>query len=186
VVTIAKRALPLVALLLLAVVIVWPEMHRGQRLAVVKSNPVVADPASGTMSNGRFNGLNENGEPFTITAATALQVGQSRIDLGAPVGDMSLKGGSWLQAKGHHGVYDQLSGQLDLAEDVMLYRDDGTTMTTDSATIDTKQGAAISADRVHVEGPFGTLDAQGFSLVDRGGVLQFTGPGRLLLRGAGE
>jgi lipopolysaccharide export system protein LptC len=37
---------------------------------------------------------------------------------------------------------------------------------------------------VHAEGPFGTLDAQGFAVTDRGAVIQFPGPGRLLLNAA--
>ena len=81
------------------------------------------------------------------------------------------------------GVYAPHDGQLDLTGDVLLYRDDGMTLTTDTATIDLKAGAATGAERVHAEGPFGTLDAQGFALTDRGGVIQFTGPGRLVLNG---
>jgi lipopolysaccharide export system protein LptC len=47
-----------------------------------------------------------------------------------------------------------------------------------------KQGAATSNDYTHAEGPFGTLDAEGFTLVDRGGVIQFHGPAKLVLNGA--
>jgi lipopolysaccharide export system protein LptC len=47
-----------------------------------------------------------------------------------------------------------------------------------------KQGAAASNDYTHAEGPFGTLDAQGFMLVDKGNVIQFFGPARLVLNGA--
>ena len=79
------------------------------------------------------------------------------------------------------GVYTQHAGQLDLSGDVVLYRDDGLTLLTDAATLDLKAGVASSADRVHAEGPFGTLDAQGFAVVDHGSVAQFTGPGRLVL-----
>jgi lipopolysaccharide export system protein LptC len=39
---------------------------------------------------------------------------------------------------------------------------------------------------VHAEGPFGTLDAQGFALTDKGSVIQFTGPGRLVLNGRNQ
>jgi hypothetical protein len=35
----------------------------------------------------------------------------------------------------------------------------------------------------HAEGPFGTLDAQGFTATDGGTVIHFAGPGRLLLNG---
>jgi lipopolysaccharide export system protein LptC len=84
------------------------------------------------------------------------------------------------------GVYMQGSNQLDLSGDVTLYRDDGTTLTTDAVTVDLGAGAASSAAKVHVEGPFGTLDAQGFTVLDRGTAVQFSGPGRLVLNGGGK
>ena len=43
--------------------------------------------------------------------------------------------------------------------------------------------AAASHEMVHAEGPFGVLDAQGFTVLDRGAVVQFTGPARLVLNG---
>jgi len=69
---------------------------------------------------------------------------------------------------------------------VTLYRDDGTTVTTDSASLDLKNGAAASSEPTHAEGPFGTLDAQGFTLTDKGTAIQFTGPARLVLNGEGK
>jgi len=57
-------------------------------------------------------------------------------------------------------------------------------MNSATATINLKQGAATSADYTHAEGPFGTLDAEGFTMMDRGGVVQFHGPARLVLNGA--
>jgi lipopolysaccharide export system protein LptC len=77
----------------------------------------------------------------------------------------------------------QHADQLDLSQDVMLYRQDGTILTSDTATLDMKRGAATSADFTHAEGPFGTLDAQGFTLVDKGGIIQFHGPAKLVLNG---
>jgi len=74
-------------------------------------------------------------------------------------------------------------GQLDLSHDVTLYRDDGTTLHTQSASIDMKASAAAGNEPVHAEGPFGTLDAQGFALTDKGDVIQFVGPARLILNG---
>ena len=49
--------------------------------------------------------------------------------------------------------------------------------------MDLKAGVATSAARVHVEGPFGTLDAQGFTVSDRATSASFVGPGRMVLNG---
>ena len=35
-----------------------------------------------------------------------------------------------------------------------------------------------------MEGPFGTLDSEGFTLVDKGTAVQFAGPARLVMNGA--
>jgi lipopolysaccharide export system protein LptC len=76
--------------------------------------------------------------------------------------------------------------QLDLVKDVTLYRDDGTTMHTESASIDVKAGAAAGSEAVHAEGPFGVLDAQGFTVMDKGEAIDFPGPAHLVLNGAGH
>jgi len=81
-------------------------------------------------------------------------------------------------------VFLQHANQLDLSGAVTLYRDDGTTMTTASASVDLKNGAAASAEPTHAEGPFGTLDAQGFTLTDKGTAIQFAGPAHLVLNGS--
>jgi len=73
---------------------------------------------------------------------------------------------------------------LDLSHDVQLYRDDGVTMRTQSAAVDLKQGAAASSDRTHAEGPFGQLDSQGFTVLDKGSTIQFQGPAHLILNQA--
>ncbi len=183
-VSVTKRLLPAVALILLTMVAIWPEIDMdatGRRLAFRRS---LVEPDSGELTRPRYNGIDEHGRPYTLTADRARQVSQERINLTAPIGDLTLASGTWLQARGSHGVYLQGISQLDLDGDVNLYRDDGTVLSTDTMTIDLRQGAAASDAQVHVEGPFGVLDAQGFALVDKGAAIQFQGPARLQLNGA--
>jgi lipopolysaccharide export system protein LptC len=184
-VMITKRVLPVIALALLTSIALWPEIGRDARnghLGDVSS----VEAQSGLMTQARYNGVDTGGRPYTVTAVTARQSTPDRIDLTSPVGDMTLANGTWLRGEGKVGVYMQQEGQLDLTGNVTLYRDDGITLQTDTATLDVKQGAASTADRVHVEGPFGTLDAQGFTVLDHGTLIRFAGPGRLLLNGSSK
>ncbi len=181
---VAKRLLPVLALALLGAVALWPEIARDTDRSRLSYRRGGAPPESGEMVAASYHGVDANGRPYTMTAATARQVDPDRINLNDPKGDITLESGNWLMAQSRHGVYLQHEGSLDLSEDVHLYRDDGTTLDTATATLDLKQGAAAGADQVHAEGPFGTLDAQGFAVTDRGAVMQFTGPGRLLLNSA--
>ncbi len=180
----AKRLLPLAALALLGSLALWPELSRqtdaAARLAF-RSHGVAVD--GGQLVDANYSGVDARDRPYTMTASRARQVTPDRIDLTDVKADLGAGAPGWLMIESKAGVYNQHGGQLDLSGDVRLYREDGTTMLTDSAAIDLKAGAGASADKVHAEGPFGQLDAQGFTLTDRGAVIQFTGPGRLILNG---
>jgi lipopolysaccharide export system protein LptC len=182
-VAVAKRLLPLAALALLASVVLWPELTRDtERTRLAARNAGIA-AEGGQLTEATYHGVDERGRPFTVTADSAQQTTPERVDLTMPKGDLTLESGNWVLLQSRQGVYRQQLGALDLSGDVQLYRDDGTTMQTDSAAIDLKAGAVVGAEMVHAEGSFGTLDAQGFSFLDRGAVIQFTGPGRLILNG---
>ncbi len=183
-VALAKRLLPAVALILLTAIVAYPEFVRDRTAARMALKANLPDPESGKLIRAQYNGVDERGQPYTVTADTARQVSQDRVDLTDPISDLLTESNHWLQGKAAQGVYIQPLGQLDLQGDVTLYRDDGTTLLTDTATMDMKNSAASSQDKVHVEGPFGVLDAQGFAVTDRGQTMQFTGPGRLIIDGA--
>lgn len=185
-VSLAKWLLPAVALGLLSLLAIWPELasQADKARLVYRRGGLVPD--SGMLTSPRYMGEDESRQPYTLTAASARQMGPERIDLTLPVGDIILSGGSWVQVNAARGVFVQKLSVLDLEGEVTLYRDDGTMLVTDAVTVDLREGAAAGAGRVRVEGPFGTLDAQGFTLTDRGHVVQFHGPGRLVLNGGGR
>lgn len=182
IITLTKWALPAAALALLTSIAAWPELDRVRESARIALQHASAGGA--TLTDARYHGVDEQGRPYTVTAATAQQDGPDRVNLTSPKGDITLSDGTWLMVQSKDGVYLQHSNQLDLSRDVTLYRDDGTTVTTASASINLKAGAAASSQPTHAEGPFGTLDAQGFVLTDKGTAIQFSGPAHLVLSGS--
>lgn len=178
-----KFLLLTVALLLLASIALWPEFDRAADRARVSMIGMGATVEGARVRDAHYRGVDEHNRPFTVTAATAVQKNENRIDLTAPNADITLENSSWLNVRSKLGVYARKDGQLDLSVGVVLYRDDGTTMTTASATIDTKAGAAVGTEATHAEGPFGTLDAAGFTTVEKGAAIQFWGPARVELNG---
>lgn len=162
---------------------VWPELDRATRQAQIAFRRIAGMVDGASMNNARYRGTDERGRPYTMTADTARQAGQGRIDLVEPKGDMTTENGGWLLVESRQGVFLQHSNQLDLSRDVMLYRADGMVLRTQTMAVDMKAGAASGNDAVHVEGPLGTLDAQGFVLFDKGAVIQFTGPARMVMNG---
>lgn len=180
-----KWLLPVLAIALLSLIAVWPELARVTDESRISFRRVFgALPDSAVIIEPHYRGVDARGRPYTLTADTATQVSSERVNLGAPVGDVTLEGGHWMMVQSKDGVFLQHRDLLDLSHDVQLYRDDGITMRTQSASVDLKQGAAASSDRTHAEGPFGQLDSQGFTVLDKGSTIQFQGPAHLVLNQA--
>jgi lipopolysaccharide export system protein LptC len=181
-VRVAKYLLPVAALALLSSIALWPEISRTiDRGRVTWHRLTMVDPTSGTMKRPRYRGYDGQNQPYTVVADTADRAGPERFNLHNPRGDLTLHNGTWLQVRSRKGAYFQHPGLLDLFQDVVLYRQDGTIMDTSAATVDMHGGAVTSDEYTHAEGPFGQLDAQGFTLLDKGNVVQFHGPAKLVL-----
>jgi lipopolysaccharide export system protein LptC len=183
-ITVTKWMLPLGAMGLLALIALWPEISQTTAKARLTMAHVSGELDGGKLIDARYNGVDEKGRPYTITAATAWQIDTERVGLTQPKGDITLENGTWLMLTSKEGTFVQHANQLDMVKDVTLYRDDGTTMHTESASIDLKAGAAAGSEPVHVEGPFGVLDAQGFTVMDKGTAIDFPGPAHVVLNGA--
>jgi len=174
-----------VAIILLLSIAMWPELQHGLQSGRVTWRRLAAiDPNAGQMVRPSYRGVDDAKRLYTISADTADRAGPERLNLVAPIGDITLQNGTWLEGRGKTGVFIQHANELDLANGVMLYRQDGTMMWSKTATMNFKLGAATSNDYTHAEGPFGTLDAEGFTMVDKGSVIQFRGPAKLVLNGA--
>lgn len=183
-ITLTKWVLPVLALILLGTVAIWPELDRATDGARIALRRMGGEVEGARLLDAKYHGVDERGRPYTVTAAVAQQDGPERINLTTPKGDITLDNGSWLMVQSKQGVFMQHANQLDLSHDVMVYRDDGLTLTTASASVDLKNGAAASSNPTHAEGPFGVLDSQGFTVLDKGATIQFTGPAHVVLNGA--
>lgn len=178
-VTVAKKALPVAAVVLLLALVLIPYLRTGpdaNRVTYHIPNTQTASTAS-HMQGAQYHGTDAQGQPYTLTADTADEQSSGLIALTNPEGDITLKDGAWLMLKSTTGLFHQPSEQLDLSGNVTLYRNDGTTLSVPTATIDLRAGGASSTAPVQVSGPFGTLTAaSGFVLLNRGADITFNGP----------
>jgi lipopolysaccharide export system protein LptC len=177
-----KRVLPAIALSLLSLIVLWPELRQiteaGGR-AVRRLTR--AATLNGALLDAHYRGVDEHGQAYTVTATSGRQMTPDLVSLNQPKADTTLSNGSWIMVTADHGVFAQHRSELDLWGHVVLYRDDGIVVRTATATIDLKTGYASGAETVSAEGPFGTLDAYGYGVGDKGEMAQFTGPARLIL-----
>ena len=86
VITSTKWLLPACALLLLATIALWPEIDRIERSARIAYQRASSEIGGAHLTDARYRGVDEHGRPYTVTAATAQQVGPDRINLTTPEG----------------------------------------------------------------------------------------------------
>jgi lipopolysaccharide export system protein LptC len=183
----AKLILPGLALILLTLLAVWPQLARQDGAAQRAFRALIPGVHGDTVFGARYHGRDQDNRPYVLAARVARRVAPGRVDLTHPRGEIRLASGALLMLRSRRGVYRNHLHELDLSRQVTLYRTDGTTLITASAAIDLQRGLAVGAAPVHATGPFGTLSSQGgFSLLDRGAEITFVGPARLVLNGASK
>lgn len=184
-VRLAKWLLPLAGVGLLVGIAVWPELDRMEDRARVSFRRVIQTaPDAVRVIDPRYQGLDEESRPFTVTAATATQTEDADIvDLERPRADILLTDGSWILLESATGRFDKGRHLLDLAGEVTLWQDGGNLLVTAEAQIQLQDGSASGDKPVAAQGPFGTLTSEGFRLTDRGQVVIFTGHARAVLEG---
>ncbi len=180
-----KLTLPLVAGALVVLVAAWPHLHQpADRFKIGVSSINLEEAATVKMVRPRFTGIDAANRPFVLTADDAVQqaTDSNVVALQSPKGDVTLTNGSWVALTGETGQYYKDLQILDLSGSVNLFHDTGYEFRTATARFDMQAGGAQGNDRVEGQGPFGTIVAEGFRLVDKGAVVHFLGKSRLVIR----
>lgn len=187
-VRVMRFILPLVAIALTAVIVLWDEM--GARMSKVdqaKFMPEV-EQARGEMLNPKFDSTDSEGRPYSITAdkATQDQNDPKIMLMQNPESFIKLGQDENMSGRSKSGVYEQEIGKLYLSEAVQLDHSSGYTLQSNELRIDLKTGQAFSDQPVHVEGKMGTIDANGLEADNNSGLVIFKGPATLILVEAGN
>lgn len=185
-----KLILPAVAVLLVVLIMVWPQLQsKDGRFRIGFSSLKLNADGDPSMVNPRYLGSDKSSQTYSVTADLAknLLSGDAAIELEMPKADIALEDGTWLVLTAETGVYSKDQGKLDLIGSVNMFHDSGYEFRTGKASVDLNKGTAISTMPVEGQGPFGTLKAQGFRLEKNNKVIYFTGKSSLTLYpGAGK
>lgn len=183
-VSMMKFLLPSAAAVLIILVIVWPYLQAtDSRFRIGFAALRTGDAEDPAMINPRYMGTDKSDQPFSITADLAKNLlnESATVELEMPKADITLEDGTWLVLTAETGVYARDSKTLELVGAVTLFHDSGYEFKTSKAHIDLAAGAAAGDQPVEGQGPFGTLQAEGFRLIDKGKVIHFTGKSRMVL-----
>ena len=111
-----KWVLPIIALLLVALVVVWPEVSkRAPTLRLTIADVNVSGPTI-AMVKARYVGTDRNDQPFVITAEQATPRADDRdaIELDQLQADITLSDGRWLALSARAGLYHRTSSSCSL------------------------------------------------------------------------
>jgi lipopolysaccharide export system protein LptC len=184
-----KLVLPLIALTLISLIVIWPQLrddpHRF-RLGATHVDPSEASVLR--MINPRYLGVDADNQPFVLTADSAIQdpVNADLMRLVQPKADLTMKDGSWVAMAAPAGIYDRVRQTVHLSDGVNVFQDSGYAFFSPSADIDLIVGSASGDEAVEGQGPFGHLTAAGFRILERGRRVVFIGQSHLTLRGEGS
>ena len=183
-VSMMKFILPVVALILISLVVLWPHLASEDLrfrigFAAIKAS-VSNDPS---MITPRFIGTDSHNKPYSVTADLARSTGElgAIIELEMPKADVTLDNGTWLVLTANSGLFAHLENTLSLEGMVNLFHDSGYEFQTEKAVINMASGVASGNMPIHGQGDFGLLSAQGFKLVDKGKTIYFMGKSKLTL-----
>lgn len=183
-VNLMKMVLPLVALALISLVLVWPHLKPATNkfkigIAALKTQFT----KDSNMTNPRYVGTDKNHRPFSVTADIAKNLSKisGSVEMEMPKADITLKDGSWLVLTAEEGVFNRDAKKLELQGSVNMFHDSGYEFRTAKLHVDLETGTATSKVPVQGQGPFGTLKSEGFRLVDKAQTIFFTGKTHMMI-----
>jgi len=179
-----KVLLPTVAVMLIALLIIWPYLREeGSRIteALTSATGLISEHLE--VNQARYSGLSEDGHRYTVTAETVQQdsIEATFVTFENPRADISLADGSWALVTADTGSLDRNTQVLELLSAVNLFHDLGYEFHTESATFDLLGGSAYGFDPVSGQGPFGYVEAMGFTIMNRGESVELVGPARVII-----
>lgn len=180
-----KVLLPILALILIALVVVLPQLREieGEFSFGLSLLSQEEDLRSTTVLGARFEGTDRNDRPYTITASSAEERhdDDEAIDLSDLEADITMVDGTWVAVTAEEGTYLKTDQSLTLRGAVNLFQDQGYELQTETARIDLSSGDVTSEDRVLGQGPFGTIESDGLEVREAGQIVRFTGATELNL-----
>ncbi len=180
-----KMLLPAIALCLIALVVIWPQLLQTDVLGGPRI--VSSDADTLRVAKPRYVGVDEQDRPFEIIADAARQESESadEVHLVGPQADMMTESGAWMTLTASTGLWHKREEVVDLGGGVAVFHEAGHQLASDTARINLGDGTAESDDPTSGQSPGGNVSGEGFRLYDRGARIVFTGKAKAVLYGSG-
>lgn len=177
-----RIVLPLLALCIIAVLFSWNALTPDKITPAQPDKSAARTAGKNELINPKFESLDDKNQPYTITAAKALQnINDELVLLTDPFADIVLNSGNWLAIRSKQGAFRQQSELLLLKDEVELFHDGGYRVKTQELNVDMKAGIATTDLKIAGHGPMGTLNASGMRANTEEETLIFIGPAKIVI-----
>lgn len=180
-----KILLPASALVLVALVVLWPQLTGGYGSLIVPMlmRDVVVEGDAMVMREPRYSGQTRAADPYQVIAETATidPKRPNRIHLQGLSADLQRDSAADLRLTAATGVFYRAIEKLNLSGDIELTTSDGYRFQTQSARISLARGRVTGEEPIAGSGPAGTLEAERFDIREGGEVLRFEGKVKVTL-----
>ena len=184
-VVLMKRLLSLGAFLIIAAVLAFFFVQRMPRQLQMSYERLGRIENDLTMVKPRLAGADSKGNPFVITAESAVQDAKNpkKADLKNLEADLTLDKQNWLNARAKSGMVDMNTGQLELRGGIDVFTATGYELHSNSASANLKQNMIHGHEEVTGQGPDGKLRADEFHADRATNILTLSGHVHMTLIG---
>jgi len=184
-VALMKRLLSLGAFLIIAAVLAFFFVQRMPRQLQMTYERLGRIENDLTMVKPRLAGADAKGNPFVITADSAVQDARNpkKASLKNLEADLSLDKQNWINARAKTGMVDMDSGALELRGGIAVFTATGYELHTNSASANLKQSVIHGHEAVTGQGPQGTFRADEFHADRATNLLTLSGHVQMTLLG---
>jgi lipopolysaccharide export system protein LptC len=186
IVDLLRFLLPATALLLIILVIAWPQVigRYGSLILPTFARGLVDRADVMRMHQPRYVGRTGDAEPYEVTAVSAYldPTQPNQIYLDQLAADLATASDLQMHLTAVTATYDRAREKLDLTGGIEVVTSDGYQFQTESAHINLRLGRVIGQGPVAGQGPAGQLSAERFAISDGGKLLRFDGRVKMLLQ----
>ncbi|ABS61818.1 protein of unknown function DUF1239 [Parvibaculum lavamentivorans DS-1] len=183
-VSLMKVGLPVGAIVLLGVVLVYSGVFDSDDRLEVTFREIDTQPSDLRMVSPRLDGVTSDGKPYVITADNATQdpASPNFVTLDNIQADIKFnEEEDWLSLTATSGRYDSEAQTLNLSRQIDIFTTWGYEVHGEEATVDFDQGMLTSEKEVTGQGPLGTLRADRMRAHNATQVLRFDGNVKMLI-----
>lgn len=172
-----KVLLPLFALGLIAIIIVYSSLLRPDDEFSITFTEIATDDDNLRMLSPKFTGMDAKNRTYLVTADTAIQQPDHPeiVDLANVEADIATSDSQWVSVSARDGQLNTEAEWMDLHRNVSVFHSLGYELHSESAYVAFGEGWLESRTPVEGQGPLGTIKAQSLRVEDFGRVIRFTG-----------